>query len=152
MKMIWRVGSVLALVVIMVLGMRLPGTDVRLVPAVQAQESTKAEQGCTLATLKGTWGFVFNGTIIGFGPIAVVGVATFDGAGNWLRDERAVVNGNVLPRELITGTYTMNNNRTGTTSDSIGNSSEFVIVAHHKEMLAIGAKPGSVATITLKKQ
>ena len=152
MKMVWRLGSALALVVILVLGMRLRGTDVRLVPTVQAQESAEAEQGCTLATLKGTWGFVFNGTIIGFGPIAVVGVATFDGAGNLSRDERAVVNGNMLPRELITGTYTVNNNCTGTTSDSIGNSSEFVIVAHHKEMFAIGTKPGSVATITLKKQ
>jgi len=88
--------------VILVLGLQLRGTDARLVPAVQ--ESSDAEHGCTLATVKGTWGVTFNGTIVGFGPIAIVGVATFDGAGNWSRDERAVVNGNVLPRELLTGT------------------------------------------------
>src|SRR6267378_5254949 len=152
MQAICRFIAALALVVILVLGLQLRGTDARLVPAVQAQESNDAEHGCTLATLKGTWGVTFDGTIVGFGPIAIVGVATFDGAGNWSRDERAVVNGNVLPRELITGTYTVNNNCTGTTSDSIGNSSEFVIVAHHKEMFAVGTKPGSVATITLKKQ
>jgi len=153
MQAIYRFIAALALVVILVLCMPLRGTDVRLVPAVLAQESDdEAEHGCTLATLKGTWGFVFNGTIIGFGPIAVVGLATFDGAGHWSRDERAVVNGNVLPRELIGGTYTVNSNCTGTTSDSTGNSSDFVLVAHHKEMFAIGTRPGSVATITLKKQ
>jgi len=152
MRMIWRFGAALALLVILLFGMRLRGTDVRLVPAVHAQESAEEEHGCTLVTLKGTWGFVFNGTIIGFGPIAVVGLATFDGAGNWSRDERAVVNGNVLPRELITGTYTVNGNCTGTTSDSTANSSDFVLVAHRKEMFAIGTRPGSVATITLKKQ
>jgi hypothetical protein len=152
MQAIYRFIAALALVVILVLCMPLLGTDVRLVPAVQAQESDEAEHGCTLATLKGTWGFVFNGTIIGFGPIAVVGLATFDGAGHWSRDERAVVNGNVLRRELIAGTYTVDSDCTGTTSDSTGNSSDFVLVAHHKEMFAIGTGPGSVATITLKKQ
>ena len=133
---------------ILVLGLQLRGTDARLVPAVQ--ESSDAEHGCTLATAKGTWGVTFNGTIVGFGPIAIVGVATFDGAGNWSRDERAVVNGNVLPRELLTGTYTVNGNCTGTTT--IGNSSDFVIIAHRTEMFAIATRPGTVATITLKRQ
>jgi hypothetical protein len=119
---------------------------------VQAQERTEVEHGCTLATLKGTWGIVFNGTIIGFSPIAIVGIATFDGDGSWSRDERAVVNGNVLPQELITGTYTVNGNCTGTTLDNIGNSSDFVIVAHRTEMFAIVTRPGTVATITLKRQ
>jgi hypothetical protein len=112
----------------------------------------RAEDGCTLDTLKGTWGFVFNGTIIGFGPIAVVGVATFDGEGHFSRDERAVVNGNVLPREFITGTYTVSGNCTGTTADTLGNSSEFVIVSNRKEIISIGTHPGTVSTITLKKQ
>jgi len=66
-----------------------------------------AEEGCTLVTLKGAWGFLLNGTIIGFGPIAIEGVAQFDSAGNFSRDERAVVNGNVLPPKHITGTYTV---------------------------------------------
>ena len=110
------------------------------------------EHGCSLRTLKGTWGFELNGTIIGFGPIAIVGVATFDGAGNWSRNERAVVNGNVLPRELILGTYTVNDDCTGTTADTLGHTSEFVIVGNRKQIISIGTDAGSVATITLKKQ
>ena len=152
MQAMCRFIAALALVVILVLGLQLRGSHARLVPAVQAQESNDAEHGCTLATLKGPWGVTFNGTIVGFGPIAIVGVATFDGAGNWSRDERAVVNGNVLPRELITGTYTVNGNCTGTTVDTIGNSSDFVIVAHRTEMFAIATRPGTVATVTLKRQ
>lgn len=111
-----------------------------------------AEDGCTLLTLKGTWGFVVNGTIIGFGPIAIVGVAHFDGSGNWSRVEKAVVNGNVLPREEITGTYTVNGNCTGTTADIQGHTSEFSIVTNRKELLSIGTDAGSVITITLRKQ
>ena len=106
-----------------------------LVPGALAE---REEHGCSLRTLKGTWGFVFQGTIIGFGPIAIVGIATFDGAGNWSRNERAVVNGNVLPHEVITGTYTVNDTCTGTTTDSLGHTSEFVIVANRREMLSIG--------------
>ena len=102
--------------------------------------------------MKGTWGFELNGTIIGFGPIAIVGVATFDGAGNWSRNERAVVNGNVLPREVIVGTYTMNDDCTGTTADTLGHTSEFVLVGNRKQIISIGTDAGSVATITLKKQ
>ena len=101
---------------------------------------------------EGNMGFELNGTIIGFGPIAIVGVATFDGAGDWSRNERAVVNGNVLPREVIVGTYTMNDDCTGTTADTLGHTSEFVLVGNRKQIISIGTDAGSVATITLKKQ
>jgi len=111
-----------------------------------------AEEGCTLVTLKGAWGFLLNGTIIGLGPIAIGGVAQFDGEGNFFRDERAVVNGIVLPPEHITGTYTVSGDCTGTTSDSIGHTSQFSIVDNRKEILSVGTDTGSVVTITLKKQ
>jgi len=111
-----------------------------------------AQGGCTLVTLKGSWGFLLNGTIIGVGPIAIEGVVQFDGAGNFTRDERAVVNGHVLPPEHITGTYTVSGDCTGTTLDSLGHTSEFSIVSNRKEILSIGTDNGSVVTIILKKQ
>ena len=111
-----------------------------------------AQDGCTLVTLKGSWGFLLTGTIIGVGPIAIEGVAQFDGAGNFTRDERAVVNGHVLPPEHITGTYTVSGDCTGTTADSLGHTSEFSIVSNRKELLSVGTDSGSVVTIILKKQ
>ena len=112
----------------------------------------QAEEGCTLVTLKGAWGFLLNGTIVGVGPIAIGGVAQFDGAGNFSRDERTVVNGNALPPEHITGTYTVGGDCTGTTADSLGHTSQFSIVSNRKELLSVGTDTGSVVTITLKKQ
>ena len=70
-----------------------------------AVPAAHAEEGCTLVTLKGAWGTMLNG-IIGVGPIAQVGVATYDGAGHWSRTETTNVNGNTFPpkrsRELTT--------------------------------------------------
>ena len=111
-----------------------------------------AQDGCTLVTLKGSWGFLLTGTIIGVGPIAIEGVVQFDGAGNFTRDERAVVNGHVLAPEHITGTYTVSGDCTGTTADSLGHTSEFSIVSNRKELLSVGTDNGSVVTIILKKQ
>src|SRR5258707_13148701 len=47
----------------------------RLVPRVHAQE------GCSVATLNGTYGFYRTGTVPA-GPLAAVGIATYDGNGN----------------------------------------------------------------------
>src|SRR5258706_14721731 len=47
----------------------------RLVPRVHAQE------GCSVATLNGTFGFYRTGTT-SVGPLAGVGLATYDGNGN----------------------------------------------------------------------
>jgi hypothetical protein len=107
---------------------------------------------CSSASLKGRYGFVLNGTIVGVGPLGIVGLAKFDGAGNWSRNETAVVNGHVLPPESIDGTYTVNADCTGSTSDSQGHHAQFVIVGGGKEMFSIGTDPGAVNTITLKRQ
>jgi hypothetical protein len=116
-----------------------------------AKDSEEGEEGCTLATLKGLWGSAINGTIIGVGPIAVVGLTKFDGEGHLSMDATAVIDGNVFP-DQTTGTYTVNQNCTGTTVDSIGDSSTFVIVGDGKEIIAISTKQGLVATFRLTKQ
>jgi hypothetical protein len=106
---------------------------------------------CTLATLKGSWGSLINGTILGVGPIAVAGLAKFHGDGTFSMDATAVVDGNVFP-DQTTGTYTVNDDCTGTTMDSLGDSSKFVIVGNRTEVLAISTKQGVVATLQLTKQ
>jgi len=109
------------------------------------------EGGCTLATLKGSWGSSIKATIIGVGPIAVLGLTNFDGEGHFSMDATAIIDGNVSS-EQTTGTYTVNHNCTGTTIDSIGDSSTFAIVGDGKEIIAVSTKPGLVATLQLTKQ
>lgn len=109
------------------------------------------EDGCTLSSLKGSWASSINGTIIGVGPIAVLGVTKFDGDGRFSMDATANIHGNVSSDQTI-GTYTVNQNCTGTTMDSIGNSSTLVIVGDGKEIIAVSTKQGLVATLRLKKQ
>jgi hypothetical protein len=116
------------------------------------QARAEDDVSCSNASLKGSYGFVLNGTIVGVGPLAIVGLAKFDGAGNWSRNETAVVNGHVLPPESIPGTYTVNADCTGSTLDSQGRHAQFVIVDRGKEMFSIGTDPGAVNTITLRKQ
>src|SRR5712692_1599083 len=57
------VGFVMAFVSLLVLG---------LVSRVQAEE-------CSDVSIKGTYGFSCEGTVVGVGPIAVIGVFTADG-------------------------------------------------------------------------
>jgi len=70
---------------------------------ISALQATAEDHTCSNISLKGSYGFVLNGTIVGFGPLAIVGLASFDGAGNWSRNETAVINGNVLPPETVCG-------------------------------------------------
>lgn len=116
------------------------------------QASAQNEDSCSKASLNGGYGFLVTGTIIGLGPLAIVGLAKFDGAGNLTRTETAVINGNVLPPETIVGTYSVNPDCTGSTTDALDHHSQFVIVNHRSEILSVGTDTGAVNTISLKKQ
>lgn len=107
--------------------------------------------GCTNATITGSYGSLLTGTIVGFGPIASVGVATYDGAGHWSRTETTNVNGNTFPPETIAGTYNVNADCTGSTQDEQGHASTFVIVNHGKEILVLVTDHGAVLTVDQKK-
>ena len=118
----------------------------RVLPIVQADDANEA---CTLTTLNGPYGFVITGTIVGFGPLAIVGVATFDGAGNVSTDQTANANGNVFP-EHETGTYTVNSNCTGSSTVG-GHTANFVILARGSEWQLLGTEHGIVITGSFKK-
>jgi hypothetical protein len=59
-----------------------------LVSQVQARE-------CSNASIKGTYGFSCEGTIVGVGPIAAIGVFTADGNGNGSEVETLSLNGEI---------------------------------------------------------
>ncbi len=81
--------------------------------------SLSAAPSCSLATLKGNFGFIINGQVLSgpsAGPVAGVAMTTYDGAGNLTQVDNVVHNGQ-LPAEAwrpATGSYTLNSNCTGT--------------------------------------
>ena len=78
------VGFSIPAVVISCLFLAIPafrGTQSGIVATAQAQEPESAEnQACSLASLNGVYGFFRTG-ITSAGPLAAVGIATFDGSG-----------------------------------------------------------------------
>lgn len=63
--------------------------------------------GCSLATLKGSYALFGQGAVITFeppAPIAHVGTVSYDGAGNFAGSDTIMLNGAKLP-DTFTGTY-----------------------------------------------
>jgi len=110
--------------------------------------------GCTPTTLRGSYGGLLTGTVIGVGPIALVAKVTFDGHGGWSYDETGNVNGNPIPNQHLTGTYSVKSDCSGSTQDSGGNSTEFVILGSgsNMEIMMAGTGTGAVFTVVLKRR
>lgn len=84
----------------------LGATFLSVAPAMRAQE-------CSNASVAGKWGFTANGTVVGIGPRASLGIFTLDGAGNFLNGKAtSSLNGSVTD-ETASGTYAVNPDCTG---------------------------------------
>jgi len=96
---------------------------------VVAQESSSTAKGCSNATLRGSYGFTSTGTILPplfgqpsysfdgpAGPFAEVGRQTFDGNEEGKTEYAATIsnNGETTPGLLFKGTYSVNQDCTGT--------------------------------------
>ena len=116
-----------------------------------------AENGCTLRTLNGSYGAAGDG-LITFGqppvtssntiPIAVAGVQTFDGTGNFSLSNTTNLGGLVFP-STGAGTYTVNADCTGSVTINVSNGevlhSNIVIVDHGRQILNVSTDPNIVA-------
>jgi len=122
--------------------------------ALTSAPLAQGAEGCTTANLKGNFGGILTGSVIGVGPIALVTTVTFDGAGGWSYDETGNINGNPIPNQHFTGNYSVTANCAGSTKDSGGNTTDFVIVGSGKdvEIMMAGTAPGAVFTIVLKRR
>jgi hypothetical protein len=83
-----------------------------------APAATAANKGCSNASLTGTFAYTVTGSFVAapapvLGPYAEVGTQTFDGAGTTTTVGTSNTNGGVAPA-ASTGTYTVNNDCTGT--------------------------------------
>ena len=81
-----------------------------LVSRVQAGES----RGCSNARIKGSYAISCEGTFVGVGPLAVLGVFIADGKGNASEVETISLNGGIHQGETFTVKYTVNADCTGT--------------------------------------
>jgi hypothetical protein len=75
--------------------------------ALGVAPSAHAQQ-CSLAGVAGKWGFTTNGTVVGVGPRASLGIFTLDGAGNLLKGKATSTLNGVVTQETFSGTYTVN--------------------------------------------
>jgi hypothetical protein len=142
--------------------------NISLVPTAKAQDLTAGVQGsdnndenrsdrpCSLHTLRGSYGSISTGTVVGVGPIAVLIQIKYDGAENYTQSDRASINGAMTQRGRETGTYTVNPDCSGSQTIFFpGGSpitSDFVIVNHGKEIVGLVTINGYTITFDSKKQ
>jgi hypothetical protein len=115
----------------------------------------QAKTSCTLKSIEGSDGYSVNGSNIGSGPLAAVGLVSSDGAGNLSATETDSINGTIV-RRTITGSYTVNANCTGTVTftDNFQQTThlDFVAVKEADELQFIQTDSGTVTSGIAKKQ
>jgi hypothetical protein len=110
---------------------------------------------CTLASLEGSYGYSYTGTVEEFGSIAAVGPINFDGQGNASATYSVNLGGENF-QGSFTGTYAVNDDCTGEITINLpmlGTSSNgrFVIVDDGKSAPFMGTDPG-VTVVGLAKK
>jgi hypothetical protein len=81
--------------------------------SVAAPAQSQSPRHGSNASVIGRWGFTTEGTILGVGPLAAVGVISFDAQGNLSGKQTRSLNG-LVAEETLSGTYTVNADGTGT--------------------------------------
>ena len=121
---------------------------ITFVVAPQALKAADADPLCPLgnATLSGTYMLRGEGTIVGVGPVTVVGWLTYDGKGYVVKSSMtASVNG-TISTFTIAGPYTVNSDCSGSVEP--GTHYNFVVTPDGKEVYWIQTDPGSVTSGT----
>jgi hypothetical protein len=120
-----------------------------IVPKVQAAEE------CSNASLQGSFGVTSTGTIVGVGPLAAVGVVTFDGQGNHVGFDTISFNGSIA-RMNFGGTYKVNSDCTGSDTENFQGGPtihrDFVIVDEGREIRFIVTDSGNAVTAVAKRK
>jgi len=123
--------------------------------ALSISTSAKADnKGCSNAMLKGTFAHTASGFEIAppaiAGPVAGVGIDTFDGNGGVTTTATISLNGNIVPL-TAEGTYQVNPDCSGTYIIP-GTTLFFVIADGGNEIHAICVDPGVVLNHTFRRQ
>jgi hypothetical protein len=96
------------------------------------ERDAASSETCTGSNVAGAYGFSGRGTIVSNpydlpeGPVATVGIITFDGQGQWVSHHSANVNGQVIHDLSNAGTYTVHPDCTFTFVDGMVDAVQFV--------------------------
>lgn len=114
-----------------------------LAPALPAQEAS-AGNGCSVASLKGSYGYYRSGQGSFGGPLASVGVFFFDGAGKASAIQNISRDGELDLDSRFTATYTIAPNCSGSAfSDDGTEFARFVVTDDGKGFYLFGESEGS---------
>lgn len=131
------------------------GHQPSIVNKVHAQETDRHES-CSNAILKGTYGFYRTGTT-GVGPLAAVGLETFDGTGAHSPARQTIRRNGVAVRDLfadppLDGPYEVDPDCAGRFLNFDGSvAGHFVVVNGGKEIFGISLAPGNSVTAVFRK-
>ena len=124
-----------------------------------AQATGPLSERCTVATLKGSYGYSVTGALTAgpsAGPFAAVGRFTFDGLGTFQNVRTISRNGTILPQVAGTGTYTVNTDCTGSVVFTDGGvvtlGTDLVIDDRGDGIRMIATSPGTVLVVSGRKQ
>jgi hypothetical protein len=126
--------------------------------AVHAQEQeTPQNRACSVASLKGAYGFYRSGTRSGDIPVAAVGLATFDGTGAVGTARQTIRRDGVTVQDLFTdppaaGPYEVDPDCAGRFLNPDGSVlAHIVVVDEGKELFFTSLAPGVTVTGVMKK-
>jgi hypothetical protein len=126
-----------------------------IVAQVHAHENDE-QKGCSNATLNGTYGFYRTGTS-SVGPLAAVGLITFDGTGAHSPARQTIRRNGVTVRDLfadpvLDGPYEVDPDCAGRFLNFDGSvAGHFVVVDGGKEIFNISLTPGNSVTGVFRK-
>lgn len=113
-----------------------------------------AEEGCSVATLNGAYAFYRTGTT-SVGPLASVGIATYDGKGTTTARQTIRRNG-VTTQDLFTGptvvaSYEVDPDCAGRLVNPDGSVFGHFVVVDGKEFFGLSLSPGNSVNVVWKK-
>jgi hypothetical protein len=139
--------SMVAVPILVVSGLMVAASPARVELGRGAVHDDDVAKGCSNRTLRGDYGFLAQGVLIGIPGLPTevqfrsVGVAHFDGKGNLTWQEHTVENGRPLNPDWVqaSGTYAVNPNCTGAAVVNTPNSPfpltlSFVVVKEGREI------------------
>lgn len=142
-----------------------PGSSGSIVPSVQAKDPDDSKgrcpRHCSTETLEGCYATNISGSIVSnapptlIGPVADVGVLTFDGDGNVSQVSTSSLNGTINQNVHLMGTYTVNPDCTGSYTLQLQfgpATSNFVIADEGREIEIINATTGRVLSGVARRQ
>ncbi|MBF6095666.1 hypothetical protein [Nocardia cyriacigeorgica] len=141
--------------------LRVVGTDPGFAVIVEGRRQfIDTEPGsCSTSTLTGRYGATGSGVTADGKPLAAVGVLEFDGAGAFTVTRSISLNGEIIPKQTIEGTYTLDADCTGSVeyvADGIPVGEikrNYIVVGDDgRELRAVGLDPNLLDTILAYQQ